>query len=107
MGSLNYGAFGPKFNLQGMFRVLRMKSLPSGNLYYDEVAECGVSTDSNELKALIATAQTLQIVDFGNGLLGIYAEGKELHFCVVPELRESRTDQQPTPFESSDQEDIF
>jgi hypothetical protein len=107
LGYLNYGVFGKPFNLQGRFRVLRMKRLPSEKFYYEEVAECGVPTNTNELKSLIATAQTLQIVDFGNGLLGIYAEGKELHFCVVPELRESRTDQQPTPFESSDQEDIF
>src|SRR5580704_6570019 len=89
MGSNNYAVFGPKLNLDGTFRVLRMKTLPSEHLYYDEVAECGVSTNSLELKALIAIAQSLQFVDFGNGLLGIYAEGRDLHFCAIREPERS------------------
>jgi hypothetical protein len=88
MGSNNYAVFGPKLNLEGIFRVLRMKSLPSETLYYDEVAECGVPTNSLELKALIATAQSLQFVDFGNGLVGIYGECDGFQFCAVYEQKE-------------------
>ena len=83
MGSLNYGVFGKPFNLQGTFRVLRLKSLPSENLYYDEVVESGVSTNSHELKVLIATAQSLQFVDFGNGLL--VREDSGSYFANQPE----------------------
>jgi hypothetical protein len=75
----NHSAF------RGTFRVSRMQSLPSRNLYYDEVADCGVSTNSTDLRALIVTAQSLHFVDFGNGLPGICAECYDLHFCVVPE----------------------
>jgi hypothetical protein len=60
-----------------------MKSLPSENLYYDEVLECGKLNNSYELKVLIATAQSLQFVDFGNGLVGIYGECDGFHFCAV------------------------
>jgi hypothetical protein len=109
MGSLNYGVFGKPFNLQGTFRVLRMKNLPSKILYYDEVAESGFSTDSNELKALIAIAQSLQFVDFGNGLSGIYARCDGFHFCAVHEHKESAIRRPERDFipENLDKEDIF
>jgi hypothetical protein len=108
MGSLNYGVFGKPFNLQGTFRVLRLKSLPSENLYYDEVAESGVSTNSHELKVLIATAQSLQFVDFGNGLVGIYGECDGFHFCAVSTQRSATTEHERDFIpENLDKEEIF
>jgi hypothetical protein len=83
-----------------------MKSLPSENLYYDEVAECGVSTNSHELNALIATAQSLQFVDFGNGLVGICGECDGFHFCAVYEHKKSVMTA-PVASEKSGQDDIF
>ena len=109
MTSLNYGVFGKPFSLEGAFRVLQMESLPSGNFYYDEVAEFGAATNANELRPLIAMAKSLKFVDFGNGLIGLHAECDGFMFCVVPELEESgiREDQRPTQLENSDDEEIF
>jgi hypothetical protein len=109
MTSLNYGVFGKPFNLEGTFRVLRMESLPSENLYYDEVAECGAATNANELRPLIAMAKSLQFVDFGNGLIGLHAECDGFMCCVVPEFKESgiTDDQRPPQSENSDDEEIF
>jgi hypothetical protein len=74
MSSNNYAVFSGPLNLTGTFRVLRMRTFPSENLDYDEVAEGGVLTNSNELSALIANADCLRFADFGNGLRGLYAE---------------------------------
>jgi hypothetical protein len=106
MGSLNYGVFGPKFSLEGAFRVLRMESFPSGTFYFDEILECGTLIDSHELKALITTAESLQFVDFGNGLLGIYGECEGFHFCATYEHKKSVTTA-PVASEKSDRGDIF
>ena len=99
----NHSAF------RGTFRVSRMQSLPSRNLYYDEVADCGVSTNATDLRTLISTAQSLQFVDFGNGLTGICAVSDEFTVCAVPDLEESGMKEPKPGFHSdnSDQEDIF
>lgn len=109
MGSLNYGVFGKPFSLEGAFRVLRMESLPSGNFYYDEVAECGAATNATDLRALIAKANSLRFVDFGNGLIGLHGECDGFMFCVVREFGESgiTEEQRPTQLENSDEEEPF
>jgi hypothetical protein len=109
VSSNNYAVYGPRFSLEEAFRVLRMKSLPSGNFYYDEIAECGVVTSASELKSLIGTAHSLQFVDFGNGLTGLHAECDGFMFCAVPEFKESgmKVPERGTHSESFDPEEIF
>jgi|ERR1700733_1258524 len=109
MGSNNYAVYGPRFSLEGVFRILCITgSRSEPPLDYEEV-ECATKATSSELRALIETAYSLQYVDFGNGLRGIYGEGNGFVFCVVPELEESgiTEDQRPTQLENSDPEDIF
>jgi hypothetical protein len=109
MSSNNYAVYGNKFSLEGTFRVLRMTdSRSEPPLDYEEV-ECATKANSSELRALITTAQSLQFVDFGNGLRGLYAECDGFQFCVVPELEESKTTehQRPTQLEDSDDEEPF
>ena len=108
MSSNNYAIFGPRFGLEGSFRVLRMKSLPSEG-YYDEVEECGVSTNLADLRALVATAQSLQFVDFGNGLRGLYDERDGFHFCAVSECQKPgiQASELGLHSENLDEEDIF
>jgi hypothetical protein len=60
-------------------------------LYFDEVVECGVLTNSHELRVLIAKANRLRCADFGNGLLGLFIESDELAFYVVPERTQQAT----------------
>ena len=109
MSSNNYAVYGNKFSLEGAFRVLRMTdSRSEPNLDYEDV-ECSTKANLGELRALIAIAQSLQIVDFGNGLRGLYAECADFHFCVVPELKDTETTehQRPTQLEDSDDEEPF
>jgi len=109
MSSNNYAVYEKRFSLEGTFRVLRMtNSRSEPPLDYEEV-ECATKATSGELKSLIATAHSLQFVDFGNGLRGLYAECDGFQFCVVPELEESgiTEHQRPTQLENSDEEDIF
>lgn len=109
MSPNNYAVFGNKFSLEGAFRVLRMETFPSDNLNHEDVAECGVLTVSSDLKAMMSVATSLRFVDFGNGLMGLYAECAELQFCVVPEeTQETITEPKPgSHSENSDKEDIF
>ena len=108
MSSNNYAVFGENFSLEGAFRVLRMETFPSANLDYDEVAECGVSTHSGELRELIAKANSLRFADFGNGLRGVYAQCAEFHFCVVPEVtQETITEPKPKCHSEHSDEEIF
>jgi hypothetical protein len=48
-------------------------------------------------------------VDFGNGLLGVYAERSDFHFCVVPEHEQQATREHNREFHADDldKEDIF
>jgi hypothetical protein len=109
MSSNNYAVFGKKFSLEGAFRVLRMENFPSEHLDHEDVAECGVLTVSSELKAMISMATSLRFVDFGNGLMGLYAECAEFHFCVVPEETQETLTEPRSGFHSEnfDKEDIF
>jgi hypothetical protein len=109
MSSNNYGVFGKKFSLEGAFRVLRIETFPSENLDHEDVTECGVLTVSSDLKTMMSMATSLRFVDFGNGLMGLYAECAEFHFCVVPEDTQDATTEPKPGFhlENSDKEDIF
>ena len=105
MSSLNYAIFSEPFNLDGTFRVLRMTGFPTEPFYYDEVAECGTATNATQLTELIATANSLRFADFGNGLLGVYGECSDFHFCAVPEHTTEHKGEFLT--ETLNQEDIF
>jgi hypothetical protein len=109
VSSNNYAVYGKRFSLEGTFHVLRMTGYRSEPpLDYEEV-ECATKATSSELRALIAIARTVQDVDFGNGLRGIYGECDGFVFCVVPDREESGVteDQWRTQLENSDPEDIF
>ena len=105
MSSNNYAVYGQRFSLEGTtFRVLRMTdSRSEPPLGYEEV-ECATKANLSELRALITTAQSLQTVDFGNGLRGLYAECADFHFCVVAELNDAETTEHQRPTQIDDEE---
>jgi hypothetical protein len=109
MSSNNYAIYGKRFSLEGTFRVLRMTdSRSEPPLDYEEV-ECATKANSSGLRALIAKANYLRIADFGNGLLGLYAECDDSHFCAVREHTQPGVTEEEREFHSEhlDGEDIF
>jgi hypothetical protein len=108
MSSNNYAVLGQKFNLQGSFLVVRMEDFQSEMPDLLDIEDGGISTHPRELKALIAEANSLQFVDFGNGHIGLFAECPEFAFCAVRGQERSVGSEPKPEFRSaSDDEGTF